>query len=175
MTEGKYAKYVNRLKNKGIVNPYYDKKIREPVFFDKTVYQESPIDLRFLLIYDSGCGFGAGAPLEGNAGGLQMPKDTPHWHDYDEVFLFVGTDPHDFHDLGGEVEFWLGKGEEAEKYVFSEPTGIFVPKRLVHLPVYFRNVRKPFFMIPMLIGVSEWKANLIDVFPPGFTEAWKGD
>lgn len=99
MAEGKYAQYVNRLKTKGIVNPYYKKQLREPVFFDKTVYPQSPIDLRFLLIYGSGCGFGTGAPLQGNAGSLQMPKDTPHWHDCDEVFLFVGTDPHDLHDL----------------------------------------------------------------------------
>lgn len=174
MAKGKYAKYVNKLKTKGIVNPDYKKKIREPVFFDKTVYAGSPVDLRFLLIYKSGCGFGCGAPLEGEAGDLQMPKDTPHSHNYDEVFLFVGTDPQDYSDLGGEVEFWLGKGEEAEKYIFTEPTSIFIPKGLVHLPVYFRNVRKPFFFIPMGIGIGEWKADLIDVFPPGFKDRWTG-
>lgn len=27
-------------------------------------------------------------------------------------------------------------------------------------------------MIPILIGVSELKANLIDVFPPASTEVW---
>lgn len=172
MTEGKYAKYVNKLKPKGIVNPDYQKKIRPPMFFDKTVYPASPIDLRFLLIYKSGCGFGCGAQLTGSAGDLQMPKDTPHSHAIDEIFLFIGADPENASDLGGDVEFWIGEGKEAEKYAFNEPTGIFVPKNVVHLPVYFSNVRKPFFMVPMLLGVGEWKANLIDTYPPAFKHKW---
>ncbi|NMA23791.1 MAG: hypothetical protein GX938_09840 [Spirochaetales bacterium] len=170
MSEGKYYKYVNKLGTKGIRNPAYGSLIREPLFFDKTVYENAPIDLRFLLISGSGCGFGIGAQVEGDAGGLQMPRDIPHFHDCDEVFLFVGTDPQDYRDLGGEVEFWIGKGEEAEKYVFTEPTSIFIPKGLVHLPVYFRNVRKPFFMVPILVNVKEWTANLVDIFPSGFKE-----
>jgi len=174
MAKEKYAKYVNKLKPKGIVNPDYRKKIRPPMFFDKTVYPASPIDLRFLLIYKSGCGFGCGAQLTGEAGGLQMPKDTPHSHSCDEIFLFIGADPENASDLGGDVEFWMGEGEEAEKYTFNEPTGIFVPKDVVHLPVYFSNVRKPFFMIPMLLGIGEWKADLIDVFPSGFKHKWTG-
>lgn len=170
MAEEKYAKYVNRLRTKGIINPSYSTQIREPVFFDGAVFKESLIDVRFLLIYGSECGFGIGAKLDGDASGPQMPKDVPHSHDFDEVFLFVGTDTKDYRDLGGEVEFWIGKGEEAEKYVFTEPTSIFVPKGVVHLPVYFRNVRKPFFMIPILVGVNERRAHHIDIFPPGFKE-----
>src|SRR4030042_3990446 len=32
----------------------------------------------------------------------------PHKHNYDEVLAIFGTNPEDPHDLGGELELWLG-------------------------------------------------------------------
>ena len=34
----------------------------------------------------------------------------PHKHDYEEIFLMLGTDPNDTGNLGCEVEFWMGEG-----------------------------------------------------------------
>ncbi len=51
----------------------------------------------------------------------------PHKHDYEEIFLFLGTDPHNTADLGAEVEFWLGEGKDLEKVVFNTSSSVFVP------------------------------------------------
>jgi hypothetical protein len=42
---------------------------------------------------------------------LGLPDPNPHilehTHDYDEIVLHLGTDPHNQEDLGGEIEFML--------------------------------------------------------------------
>ena len=51
-----------------------------------------------------------GKPMKELSGGGQ------HSHrEYDELFLYYGSDPADNTRLGGEVEFWLGHGKDAEK------------------------------------------------------------
>jgi hypothetical protein len=37
---------------------------------------------------------------------LNMVK--AHTHDFDEVIAFFGSNPNEVHDLGGEVELWMG-------------------------------------------------------------------
>lgn len=58
-----------------------------------------------------------------------------HAHnDFDEVHFFYGTDPQDNTRLGGQVEMWLGSGEDAGKYIMKDPTAVLVPKGLAHNP-----------------------------------------
>lgn len=64
----------------------------------------------------------------------------PHKHDYEEIFLFLGTDPKNTADLGAEVEFWLGEGEERDKVIFNTSSSIYVPPGLAHFPQIWRNV-----------------------------------
>jgi hypothetical protein len=40
-------------------------------------------------------------------------------YDYEEIFLFLGTDTEDTGKLGAEVEFWLGEGNDMEKVVVT--------------------------------------------------------
>ena len=61
-------------------------------------------------------------------------------------FFFFGSNPYNNLALGGEVEFWLGEGEDAEKFVITRATGEWIPAGVVHNPHYFRNVDKPFIM-----------------------------
>jgi len=67
----------------------------------------------------------------------------PHKHDYEEIFLFLGTDPKNVRDLGAEVEFWIGEGEEREKIVFNTSSSIYVPPGVTHFPQIWRNVKRP--------------------------------
>jgi len=45
-----------------------------------------------------------------------VPDPNPwlefHAHPYDEILLFMGTDPHDIEDLGAEVEILMGDERE---------------------------------------------------------------
>jgi hypothetical protein len=92
-------------------------------------------------------------------GGATPPWST-HKHDYEELFLFLSSDhTNPDGDLGAEVEFTMGDKDDMEKYSFNTPTTIFVPKGVYHLPIYFKNVRKPFAVVLMGINVgSVYKA-----------------
>jgi hypothetical protein len=65
----------------------------------------------------------------------------PHAHDYDEVQAVFGTNPEDPHDLGGELEFWLGD----EKQIITKSCLIFIPSGLRHGPIYWRRMDRPVF------------------------------
>ena len=64
-----------------------------------------------------------------------------HTHDYDEVITFFGTDLDDPHDLGAEVELWLGD----EKHIITKSAIVFVPAGLQHCPLAFLRVDRPIF------------------------------
>jgi hypothetical protein len=71
----------------------------------------------------------------------------PHKHDYDEIFCFLGTDHHHTENLGAEVEFWLGEGEERDSVVLNTSCSVFVPAGIAHFPQIWRNVVRPVFTI----------------------------
>jgi hypothetical protein len=64
-----------------------------------------------------------------------------HTHDCDEIIAFMGSNPDDPHDLGGEVEMWLGD----EKYIITKSTIVVAPGGLVHCPLIIRRVDRPIF------------------------------
>ncbi len=81
-------------------------------------------------------------------GETQNPKDfVSHKHDYEEVFLFLGTNPKDTTDLGAEIEFWLGEGKERDKVILNTSSSVYVPAGLVHLPLTYRNVKRPVMLV----------------------------
>jgi hypothetical protein len=84
-----------------------------------------------------------------------------HKHDYEEVFLFLGTDPKDTTDLGAEIEFWLGEGTERDKVVLTTSSAVYVPGGLVHFPLTYRNVKRP--VMQMTIMPSAEKRNVQSV------------
>jgi hypothetical protein len=65
----------------------------------------------------------------------------PHTHDYDEVIGFFGTNQDDIHDLGGEVELWLGD----EKHTITKSCMVFIPAGLQHCPLSYLKVDRPIF------------------------------
>ena len=74
----------------------------------------------------------------------------PHKHDYDEIFLFLGTDPKNTSDLGAEVEFWLGEKDERDRVVLTTSSSIYVPAGVAHFPQIWRNVVRPVMTVVVM-------------------------
>jgi hypothetical protein len=85
------------------------------------------------------------------------PKRGPHAHKFDEIFVFLGSNREDPDDLGAEVEFWLGEKEDVEKYILTTSTTIFVPRGLVHLPMFFRKIRRPLVLVTVGINSTDYE------------------
>jgi hypothetical protein len=91
-----------------------------------------------------------------------VTKDKPpHSHDCDEIFMFMGTNPRDKDELGADVEFWMGEGKETEIIKLNKSGLIFVPKGLVHLPVLFKNVKKPLLWFVLALNIGDTLAHTI--------------
>ena len=67
----------------------------------------------------------------------------PHAHSFDEYLLFIGTNPEDQFDLGGEVELWVGD----EKRMITRTTAVFAPAGVPHCPLVVHKVDRPFIFI----------------------------
>lgn len=83
---------------------------------------------------------------------------NPHKHDYEEIFLFLGTDPADTGILGAEIEFWLGEGDELEKVLINTSSAVYVPAGLAHFPQIWKNVTRP--VMTMVIMPTTGERNL---------------
>ena len=114
---GKYAKYVKELRLwTELIRPSYRGKIADfSLIFDQKVFPEAKIWVETFHIYSPGSGVMIPGELPMIVEGREVPGDGgQHAHpDFDEFFLFFGSNPHDVLSLGGEVEFWLGEGEDA--------------------------------------------------------------
>ena len=75
-------------------------------------------------------------------GGLGPHKDIDH----DHLFCFLGTNPDDPSELGGEIEFWLGEGEEIDAVIVDTPSSVYVPTNLAMFPMIWRKVTRPIIM-----------------------------
>jgi len=64
-----------------------------------------------------------------------------HTHDFDEIIAFFGSNSDDIHDLGGEVELWMG----GEKHIITKSCLVFVPRGVEHCPLSFNRVDRPIF------------------------------
>jgi len=79
----------------------------------------------------------------------------PHKHDYEEIFLFLGTNHEDTTDLGAEIEFWVGEGDDLEKVLFTTSSSIYIPPGVAHFPQIWRNVRRPVMIVVIMPSSGE--------------------
>jgi len=149
MTNNKYEKYIVReaMRPDSFLDPLVaDFMTMPPLIFlngDNPVKGSNQF-LEVVWIWDEGAA-------------AVNPDRPPHSHEFDEIFIFLGTDRENPNNLGGEVEFWLGEGEDTEKYLLTTSTCIFVPKGLVHLPMIFKNVERPFLLVTVGVNMGkEW-------------------
>lgn len=72
--------------------------------------------------------------------------DKPHVHPKPEILFFMGTDLNDISQLHGEAEIYLGKVNEMERYVITEPTAVVIPGGLAHCPLVFTRIDRPIIL-----------------------------
>jgi hypothetical protein len=89
-------------------------------------------------------------------------EKPPHKHDLEEIFLFLGTNKDNPDDLGADVEFWIGEGKEADKINFNTSSLICMPPNLPHMPIIYRNVKKPFVLVIFAVNAGEMRSKTID-------------
>lgn len=133
MGEGKYGKYF--LTEPRVENvAYHPVKNVKGVTFPDEVYLDGAIIEGSPVVVDIGWRF-------------QIPEPDPvewtHTHGFDEVLCFIGTDPENPRDLGGEIEFHIGD----EKHTFNKTTTIYVPKGVPHCPFMHKRVDRPFLLV----------------------------
>jgi hypothetical protein len=75
-----------------------------------------------------------------------------HSHDFDELVLFIGSNPRDQKDFQAEIEWHFGTGAEDQKFIFNTTTLVYVPRGLVHGPVTYLRVDKP--VLNIAIGLN---------------------
>jgi hypothetical protein len=104
-----------------------------------------------------------------------------HNHTSDEIFFFFGTNPEKPYELGGEYEFWLGEGEDAEKFIFTENTCAYVPAGVTHNPhgcLRLDDPAHPIVFMAILLDADHTKRTTtypVDkdgnrMFPPAFVK-----
>jgi hypothetical protein len=150
--KGKYAQYINRITlSQDIHLSFLTGRVCTPnLMFDDKVCR-APLWAEFFLIYAGGAGIGTPtiADMARNDGmsSWDWTKGMQHYQTYDEVFLYLPTDPHDTLKLGGETVAYLGD----EDYSFTESTAIFVPGKVVHNPNYFKRVDRPYYAVVLAL------------------------
>jgi hypothetical protein len=139
-SKGKYTEYVNRLLlSQTILIPQLRGRVCVPnLMFDNFVYK-APVWVELFLVYAGGQGVGVPTleivpTRDGKT--RDMTKGSQHSQDFDELFLFVSTDPHDNLNLGGEVVTYLGD----EGYSITKSSSVWVPAGTPHNPQYYKKV-----------------------------------
>jgi hypothetical protein len=91
---------------------------------------------------------------------LNMVK-SPHKHSFHQYLIFIGGNPMNMREFGGEVDFWLGVDDEAEKIIVNKTMIIHVPPGLPHCPLNFRVVNKPFIFLECMLSSKYDQINVI--------------
>ena len=150
--KGKYTEFVNRitLSQDIFISQLMGRVCVPSLMFDDKVCR-APIWAEFFLVYAGGTGVGVptlGDPARADAMAYwDFTKGMQHYQDYDEVFLFLPTDPHDTLNLGGEAVAYLGE----EGYSITKSTAVYVPGRVPHNPQYYKRVERPYYMLVLAI------------------------
>jgi hypothetical protein len=77
---------------------------------------------------------------------LLMIKE-PHKHDFDQFVCFIGGDPTNFKDYDAETELFI----EGEKYIINKTATVYLPKGIIHGPMFHKTVNKPFLFLDIAI------------------------
>jgi mannose-6-phosphate isomerase-like protein (cupin superfamily) len=76
--------------------------------------------------------------------------EISHAHDWDEVWVFAGTDREHPKELGAVLDFYLGD----EQYVIDKSCIVYIPRGLPHGPCGMRKIDRPLLFITMGNGSS---------------------
>ncbi len=89
---------------------------------------------------------------------LPDPRVMPdlHSHPFNEIVLLIGSNPRNLRELGGEIEWTMGAGPDAETYKLTSTTLIYVPHGLFHGPMRFIRVDRPICNIAIGLNTNEY-------------------
>jgi hypothetical protein len=124
MTESKFEKYLVR---KPIYKRYHGVKNRQNpgmTYMSSIQVPEANYCLEYSWIY-----------------GIPEPNQpvSEHVYDIEKVILYIGGDPWNPQDLGGEIEFHIS----GQPFTISTSSALFVPKGVRYGPVIWKKFRKP--------------------------------
>ena len=114
----------------------------DEVYIDKDLLREANCWLDIVWIWDK-----------------TVPKELPglHSHPFPEIVLLIGSDPKNLRDLGGEVEWGMGEGDEAETFSLTSTTAIYVPGGVSHAPLIYRRVDRPILNIAIGLQTGDYE------------------
>jgi hypothetical protein len=183
MSQGKYAKYVfEGLQPSPVRCPQNEGKLVIPFIWGNmgnNYFPGSKVWVEVFQHYQPGglAGGGEMAYLT-TPEGIREYQRGVHKHPEDEVFFIMGTNTKDPLSLGGEYEFWLGAGEDAEKFIFTKNTCAYVPGGIFHNPhrlLRIDNPDHPVIVVVILLSPSHERNSEYAVdasgkymFPPGW-------
>jgi len=156
------------------VYPAHKNKIKRVMYFDRNINIAAPHCMDMYLVYRAGAGFGLGDAkmvpdwADGRSDEFSSYEPLkPHVHTRSQTYSFIGTDQQHLEDLGGTVEFWIGEGKEAEKHTITGAATVLIPKDVVHLPMYVKEVHRP-FVLAIVLDSPVWAGCWSLEFPGGF-------
>jgi hypothetical protein len=78
-----------------------------------------------------------------------MSTDS-HKHPFPQYLAFLGTDPTNMLDLGGELELTLSEdGKKMETHTITTASTIYIPSGLYHCPLVFKRVERPILFVDL--------------------------
>jgi hypothetical protein len=133
--------FVTELKKNLVVAPW------DPVFTEKEASRLLSLDsdVREGAFYMEMAWFWPGKWPETKS---EQENVKAHTHEFDESIAFVGTNPENIRDLGGEVELWVN----GEKNILDRSFVAFIPAGTVHGPLIIRKVNRPIFHFTSGVG-----------------------
>jgi hypothetical protein len=81
-----------------------------------------------------------------------VPEPNPHIlehsHDYTEIVLYIGGDPDNPRDLGGEIEYYVG----GQPLIFDTTAALYIPRGVKHGPVTWQKFTKPHLEMSIILS-----------------------
>jgi hypothetical protein len=87
----------------------------------------------------------------------------PHEHKNPSLYMYLGTDPDNPLDLGGEIEICVGP--EMEKHILTRSTIVFIPANFPHFPWRILKVTRPFIIIDAIQSITNNEKARRDMIP----------
>jgi hypothetical protein len=148
MTAGKWDKYVIREPKFVTDLAFHDFKdasgftFPDEVYIDKDLMKEANTWLDIVWVWDE-----------------TVPRELPglHSHPNPEIVLLIGSDPKNQRDLGGEVEWGMGEGDDAETFTLTSTTAIYVPGGVPHAPLVYKRVDRPILNIAIGLQTGDYE------------------
>jgi hypothetical protein len=126
----KYGNLIVREPFQDSIYPPYNKMM---LYYSKDVSKEVDVSFRYTYITEP------------------YKMESPHSHDFDQFFIFLGS-ADDLTKFPGEVEVYLGEGEEQEKHVINSTSVILIPRGVVHAPIVWKRVDKPLMFVNVVLS-----------------------